>query len=232
MKKVHFLIISSIVIVAMQAQAQDPSGITENKRYALTQKKATFTIQPLQFFSHSLRLDFEARLGKGAGWLQLGPAIYLGVDDRDVPIYYYDGKKYHESEFSLHLREPYAELFGGGLDLNYKYFFNARRSLYVAAGVSIAGFNLQYLSREYLDDDKTQYNEVYNDQHIDRKAFNNFIGYQIPTRSTFIFDMFVGYTFRISKCDKNKPSFDDFWYSYGYNGVVVQTGFRIGFGLR
>ena len=248
MKKVRFLLLLLIWAVAIQAQEQevsrkqaqeqDVSGKTENKRYARTQKKVTFAIQPLQLFNNGLRYDIDVRLGDGPGWLQFGPAFYyVPENNRNSSNYYYDGRNYYRNDLMFQWREPYTELTGAGIDLNYKHFLDARRSFYFALGLSYTQFNVKYRSRdwtEYIEDGLKylEYGEGYNKQKIDRFGFNNFFGFQIPTRSAFLFDMFWGYAVRYSLYDEDKPAFNRDMFSYGYSGFVVLVGFRIGFGVR
>jgi len=238
MKRVCFLLLLLLWTVTLHVHPQGVSGNTENKRYAQTQKKFTFAVQPLQLFNNSLRYDFDIRLGNGPGWLQFGPAIYFSQDNNtNRPNYYYDGKDYFHNGFNWHWREPYSELKGFGLDLNYKHYLDARRSFYFAAGFSYARFDIKYWGRawkDYLEDGLTylEYTEEYRTQQINRFGVNNFVGYQIPVRGAFLFDVFGGYAVRFARSDDDKPSFNEDMFSYGYSGIVALIGFRIGFGIR
>ena len=78
----------------------------------------------------------------------------------------------------------------------------------------------------------TQYGESYNTQEINRYGINNFIGYQIPARHAFLFDIFGGYAIRFAFADDDQPSFNKKMLSYGYSGIVAMFGFRLGFGIR
>ena len=248
MNKFCYLLLISLGVTVMQVQAQESSqsptktqgasGNTENQRYTLTQKKVTFAVQPLQLINNGLRYDIEIRLGKGPGWLQIGPAFYFLKDnDGNYPNYYYEGKTFYRNWYSFHWREPYSELKGAGLDLNYKHFLDARRSFYIAAGLSYTRYNIKYWAKvwkDYVEDGLKyyEYGEDYNTQKINKFGINTFVGYQIPTRSAFLFDVFGGYAVRYSFADDDKPPFDNSIFSYGYSGIVALTGFRIGFGVR
>ena len=238
MNKVFFIFLFCATVI--QINAQGTSVNTENKRYALTQKKVTFAVQPLQLFNNGLRYDFEVRLGNGPGWLQFGPAFYYNSPSkRNVNTnYYYEGNNYNYNDwYYIHWREPYSELKGYGLDLNYKHFLDARRSFYIAIGLSYTRFDIKYLGRvwkDYKEDGLTyyEYREGNNTQQIERFGVNNFVGFQIPTRGAFLFDVFGGYAIRFSSSDEDKPSFDNDIFSYGYSGIVPLIGFRLGFGVR
>jgi len=238
MKKISYLAVVALFAVSLQIHAQQTSVSTENTRYAHTQKKMTFAIQPFQFVNNSIRYDIEIRLGKGPGWLQFGPAFYYrSFNSKEKPNYYYQGDLFYDSGYSWGWRESYSGLKGAGLDLNYKHFLDARRSFYFGIGLSYTNLNIKYWSQgleDYAEDGLQyfEYKQHYQIQHIDRFGFNNFIGYQIPSRHAFLFDVFGGYALRFTNCDENKPAFDAYMYSYGYNGFVLQVGIRIGFGIR
>ena len=228
----------TLCAITLQVNAQQSSVNTENKRYAHTQKKFTFAVQPFQMCNNSLRYDFEIRLGKGPGWLQVGPAFYFKpFDEREKPDYNYnEGGDYYQPGIYL-FREPYSGLKGSGLDLNYKHFLDPRRSFYIAVGVSYAHFNIKYWTwtwDDYIEDGLQYFTNVqaYRTQQIDRFGVNNFIGFQIPSRHAFLFDVFGGYALRFADSDKNQPAFNRFPYSYGYSGIVFLMGVRFGFGIR
>ena len=225
MKKVLCLLLAAWT-ATVSIYAQSNSGDPSSQRYLLTQKKYTFAIQPLQQFNNGWRFDFEMRLNDGPSWLQFGPTIYSATGETDNSLFY-------RHEYFLKLR-------GGGLDVNYKEFFNSKRSLYTAAGLSYNYFNIEYSKGEYIWIDYTEdglpYHEqafiIGNDtQHIHRIGANYYIGYQAPFRSPFLFDMFLGLSYRYSFSDKNKPRFNEYA-SYGYSGWALMIGVRIGFGIR
>ena len=236
MKKLCFLLL--LCACVMQTYAQFATDNTENKRYAQTQKKITFAVQPLQLFNNGLRYDFEIRLGNGPGWLQFGPAFYFLPNNTNNSAYYYEGNDYFYDRYNFSWREPYNKLKGIGLDINYKHFLDSRRSLYMAAGLSYTRFDIKYRSQDrndYIKDDIMYYYESgkgYNTQKIDRFGINHFVGFQIPTRGAFLFDMFGGYAVRFSFAEEDKPLFNNAMFSYGYSGIVALIGFRIGFGIR
>ena len=231
MKKALFLLLAWVA--SMHVYAQDPASVTEDKPYMQTQKKFTFAIQPMQLFNSSLRYDFEFHLGKGPGWLQLGPAFYYVPDNNQNNRYY----EHYGNRFGFQWSESYSEAKGMGIDVNYKHFLDTRRSFYMAAGLSYARFNIKFLGQVWEDyiEDGLKYSTYKDGQHaqqIDRWGVNHFIGFQIPAQSAFLFDVFGGYAIRFSSSDENKPAFDSYMFSYGYTGFVLTMGIRIGFGVR
>jgi len=241
MRKNSLFIWVAVCFFTSKLYAQDTSTDPFYDRYASTQKKYTFAIQPMQWFNWSLRFDFEMRLGDGPGWLQFGPAAYFlkNGDRNDSPHYIYDENDYFFNYWyhDISLREPFSKMGGGGLDVNYKHFINVSRSFYCAAGLSYTHFKIDYWGRawNHYIEDGLQYHAYmldYRTQHINRLGVNTYFGYQIPTRKAFLFDMFWGLAYRHSFSDKNKPSFNETMISYGYTGIVFLTGVRIGFGIK
>lgn len=232
MKKVFYLLFL-IWPATIQVYAQYNSSDPKQRQYTLTQKKQTFAVQPFQLFNNSLRFDYERRISDGPGWIQFGPAIYVAsYENRDKYRYSYDGTIAKHKGF-ISLREPYSEMLGGGLDINYKRFYDPKNSLYVACGLSCTYFDFKYLGWEWDDfiQDGLEYREYtkkYHNQHILRPGINCFMGYQVPSRHAFLFDMFWGFACRYSIADENKPAFNNYMFSYGYTGFVFITGVRFG----
>jgi hypothetical protein len=182
------------------------------------------------------------RLGDGPGWLQFGPTIYYLDKTENKPDHFYDGNSYYwEYGFYSYFREPFSKLKGGGLDVNYKRFLNPRRSFYMASGLSYTYFDINYYGavgtwNDYIEDGlpyhEYTYKVGYHSQYINRISVNQFFGFQPPTRSAFLFDMFWGLSYRHCFMDKNKPAFDSSPFSYGYSGLAFMMGIRLGFGIR
>ena len=208
-----------------------------DKPVTSTQKNFTIAIQPLQLFNWAWRLDFEARLGNSNGWLQFGPAIY-SVDKsggNENPSYYYYEDFYYYTNFwfDIGLREPFSKLNGYGLDINYKQFLNPSQFFYFAGGLSYTRINIKYFGRVFKDyiEDGLQYHESVSDFHtqtIKKFGVNAFLGIQIPNRSAFLCDMFWGLAYRHSFSDNKKYAFNNTMFSFGYSGVVLLMGVRLG----
>ena len=234
-----YLILCVVFPIAMHVFGQETSSNPTKERYALTQKKYTFTVQPLQLFNSGLRFDVEMRLGDGPGWLQFGPAIYYEKRESYTNYFFYGKRLYHGygwyNDIWGGFREPFSELRGGGLDVNYKRYLNARRSFYFATGLSYTLFDIKYRGwnwNDYIEDglEYHGYEFGYNNQYINRLGINTFWGFQVPTRRAFIFDMFWGLAYRHSFFDEDKPAFNEHMYSYGWSGPVFLFGLKFGFG--
>ncbi|MCL2737913.1 MAG: hypothetical protein FWE30_00525 [Bacteroidales bacterium] len=229
-RKIVCVFIWAACFAGLQAHAQSPAEDKSGKKY-------TVAIQPLQLLKNSLRIDVEMRINDGPGWLQFGPAVYY-YPKTNEPDYYYIGKHYHYTWYHrIHLSEPCSGMFGGGLDVNYKWFLDPKRSVYLLGGLSFAHFNIRYWGWAWSDyyQNELLYHEYlpdYRRQHINRTGINWLFGFQPPSRHAFLFDMFVGFSYRHSFSDKNKPSFDTNMFSYGFTGPVFVTGVRFGIGIK
>ena len=229
-----------LLAVTLNIYAQDISDDSFQPPYSSTQKKYTFAIQPLQGFNRAWRFDFEMRLDDGPGWLQFGQAVYSGnrYENDENPTYYYVGNDYHYiGRYYISFREPFSKIRGGGLDINYKRFIDHKRAAYFAAGLSYTHLKIDYWGwkwENYIEDGLQYHAYVldYRTQSINRLGFNAFLGHQIPDRGAFIFDMFGGFAYRHSFSDKNKPSFNNDMFSFGYTGLVFMAGIRMGFGVK
>ena len=237
MRKSLYLFVLAVCIFASHAHAQEQIENARPPRYLSTQKKYTFAIQPFQLFNNCWRSDFEIRLGDGPGWLQLGPTIYYANHEKDKPDHFYDSQNYDEHNF----REPFSKLKGGGLDVNYKRFLNARRSFYMASGLSYTYFDINFYGavgkwNDYIEDSLPYHEYIYtvgyHSQYINRLSINQYFGFQPATRSAFLFDMFWGLSYRHCFMDKDKPAFNKASFSYGYSGLAIMMGIRLGFGIK
>ena len=232
----------SVWFIAIRLNAQDTSADDlQTPSYELKQKRFIFAVEPLQWFNWAWRFDFEMRIGNGPGWLQFGPAVYYRNDNNSNYRYdhYYDYWSYY-IDYDMNgglLREPFSNLRGAGLDVNYKRFINRSRTFYIAAGLSYTRLKIEYMGMKwdsYMEDGLQYYRYMPGNQtqNINRKGINTYIGHQIDSRKGLHIDLFWGFGFRTSDSEKGKPSFSDYMFSYGYSGVVFLTGVRIGFGIK
>ena len=241
MKKRVSLLFLVMWMVTPHLYAQNES-VDRYARFKLLQKRYTITIQPMQLLlNNGLRLDFETRIGEGPNWLQFGPTLYMAKKNNVNPDYYYYDNDYHSGFGFTGFREPFFKLKGGGLDINYKRFIDPRLSAYLAAGLSYTHFNLNYYGvrsswKEYTQDGLLyhEYNYMFGwqNQHINRMSINCYFGHQVPSSFKFLFDMFVGISYRHSFSDKEKYPFNKYKFSYGYTGFVWMTGIRLGIGIK
>ena len=198
-----------------------------------TEKRNTITFQPLQLFHYGgLRFDFEQRLGKNPTWLQLSLTGYpmLSKKDKDKNSLFYD-----DTEYWNPFGDDFSSMWGAAADLNCKYFFNQKQSLYFGAGLSYGYFNVKYEGSSWVnyEEDQLEYYEYYSgeqEQIIKRLGVNMLFGIQIPTQSAFIFDVYTGLSYRHGIYDKYKRAYDEGFFSPGRRGTVFLLGMRIGLG--
>jgi len=231
MRKTLFLVLMAmwLFVSNMQAQVKESPA----PRYLSTQKKHTVTIQPTQWFNWGWRFDYEIRLNEGPGWLQVGPSFYWVTKESDS----FSGN-WNDTRKGFH--EPFKNLKGGGLDINYKRYIDRRRGAYVAAGLSYTLLNIDYYGgrgvwKDYMEDGLPYHQYTYtvgtHTQTINRFGMSYYFGYQIPSVEIFILDLFCGISYRHAFSDKSMWRFDKV-FSYGYNGAVPMVGVRFGIGVK
>ncbi|MDR1895404.1 MAG: hypothetical protein LBR10_01270 [Prevotellaceae bacterium] len=211
MNKISIAFILSFITITVSAQEEKLPHL---------EMQYTAAMQPMYLFNSGIRLDFEKRIKRSPSWLQISPSVYWVPKDDEYNSYLMSG-------------EELSGLFGIGLDLNYKYFFNPKESFYVAAGCTYTHYRINYrgdIWNSYTEYDLTYHTHEYGNakQNINRAGLNTYIGYQIPT-PYFLFDMYVGLGYRLSfRSDKFGERFDSSMISPGYRGVMFLTGVRFG----
>ena len=196
------------------------------------QKTITFAFQPLQLFNAGgLHIDIEKRLGNSPSWLQLGITGYpffLGSFDEDSS---YEGYLYTDRWYLW--GHDFSYMGGINVNLNFKHFFNKAQSFYLAGGISYGYFNIKYWGNEWysFQENGLEYHSIRytkQQQEINKLGINTYFGYQIPNRSAFLFDMFVGLGYRYGIYNEDRCEFDESILAPGYRGVTFLTGVRIG----
>jgi opacity protein-like surface antigen len=220
MNKILITLFTFLTVATSQTQAQEQT-ITIKLPHQL--KKYTIATHPFYGLNSGVRFDFEMRIKNTPSWIQIGTAGYL-VPRRDEEKY---------NQWVTITGDELNSLLGGGLELNYKYFFNNSESLYVAGGCSYSRYNIEYIDKYW--DSYIEHGLEYRmskfgilNQKIDKFGINTYFGYQIP-KPTFLFDMFVGLGYRYSlRSNIVANPFDNGMISFGYKGVVFITGVRFG----
>ncbi|MDR0714487.1 MAG: hypothetical protein LBF89_09565 [Bacteroidales bacterium] len=218
MKK--WTILTAVSLLAGIASAQD---VVQQPRI----NRLTFAVQPLPIFLWGVRTDMEVRIGNTRSWLQMGATIY--------PFTYREEAERDVWEYGIVSGDEYHSMWGGGLNINYKYFIH--RLLYVAGGPSYQYSNVKYWGNYWTDftEDGLTYHERKYDlarQQIHRLGAGVYFGHQRITRHSFLFDVYVGlgYHYGIPRY-KDMRAFDSTQFSFGYRGVVFLAGIRLGGGI-
>jgi hypothetical protein len=192
-------------------------------------KQYTIAFQPLDLYNLGWRLDFEKRIPNTPAWIQVSAVV------NSMPRYTYDdyNSRYENNQVLIN-GDEINSLAGGGLHVNYKYFFDPKETWYYAGGCSYSHYNVEYYDKRmhsYLDKYGLKYYtfDVKNfEQKINKLGISAYIGYQSP-RPTFLFDIYFGIGYRYSfRSDSNGRLFNRSMLSLGYRGFVFITGVRFG----
>lgn len=220
MKKLLTVLFAVTMFSALTAQ----NKFSPEERYPHLQKNYTVAIHPLYLYNAGLRLDVEKRIKNTPAWLQIGATGH------------FLSHKNNKFNYWALLGGSVNYLAGGGLDLNYKRFFNKKESFYFFGGCSYSHYSIEYFDRylySYPDPEnnlvhyyKYKYGNL--EQKINKLGLNICVGYQSP-QPTFLFDVFAGLGYRHSSKKNNEIKlFDDYMLAFGYSGVVFITGVRFG----
>jgi len=218
--------ISTILMLAASgvfffANAQSDSS----KRYMISQV-------PQYFLVNGIRVDYDRRIGNTNQWLVFGPQIYGATkqnrtdfaDDLDRYDYYGNNSDYR-----------YDRMFGFGLDFYHKSFVentNLPSGVYVAFGPMAQYFNIDLKKTEFIKGTDGYYDEsVKNVNESILKLGANFIfGLQDEIVENLIGDIYLGVGYRNSiylNGNYEDSKFTNFL-GYGYTGVTLVAGFRVG----
>jgi hypothetical protein len=223
----NFLSILCAAIMAVTSiSAQVPDSNLIN-RFPHMRKQYTIAIQPLYLYNLGWRLDFEQRIPDSPAWIQIGAAV------NSMPRTTLNGVPRNDNEWVLINGDELSRLIGGGLYLNYKYFFDRKETWYWSGGCSYSHYNIEYFDkymRSYTEDDLVYY--TYDDkkfkQNINKIGLSTYIGYQSP-RPTFLFDIYMGAGYKHSfYSDPDGRRFNQGMIGLGYRGFVFITGVRFG----
>jgi hypothetical protein len=225
MKKfLSILCVAIMMVSSISAQVSD-SNLAD--RYPHMRKQYTIAFQPLDLYNLGWRFDFEKRIPNTPAWIQISAVI------NSMPRTTYDQNHRYENDWILMDGDELNRLIGGGLHVNYKYFFNPKETWYYAGGCSYFHYNAEYYDRylrSFSQDNLVYYmfdvdNFV---QKINKFGVNTYIGYQSP-RPTFLFDIYFGLGYRYSfRSDSNGRLFNQNMFGIGYRGFVIITGVRFG----
>ncbi|MDR1203228.1 MAG: hypothetical protein LBL58_16585 [Tannerellaceae bacterium] len=216
MNKIATTLFLLFTISALSAQVETITG-----KFPHQEKKYSIATQPLYNFNSGVRFDFEMRIKDSPSWVQISPSGYW------MP------RANHDYNYWILPSGELNYLLGAGMELNYKYFFNRKESLYFAGGCSYTHYTIEYVDeywRSYSEDGLVYQVKEYGatKQRINKLGINAYFGYQLP-KPTFLFDMFVGLGYRHSfRSNSMAKPFNDGMLSFGYSGVVITTGIRIG----
>jgi hypothetical protein len=223
MKKFLSILCASIMAVtSIQAQVPDLAD-----RFPHLRKQYTIAFQPLYLYNLGWRLDFEQRIPDSPAWIQIGAVV------NSMPRTTNDAGHRYENDWFLLNGDELNRLIGGGLYLNYKYFFNRMETWYWSGGCSYSHYNIEYFDeymRSYTEDNLVYHTYGVGNfkQNINKIGASTYIGYQSP-RATFLFDIYIGAGYKHSfYSDPDGRLFNQGMIGFGYRGFVFITGVRFG----
>lgn len=185
----------------------------------------TVAIQPFYLADGGLRFDFEKQLGSPKQWLQLGIAGYYLSDKSNNPGDYW--------ETISSGGDNIMSLKGAGIWINRKAFIPSSRFVYISGGLSYKYLDVGYTGRGYIPyiEDGMQFYEYsdYKDNQVFNKVTGSLcLGLQTSLRYRIILDTYLGLGYTYSFYDEDKPSFNHDMFGYGYRGVTLIGGIRLG----
>ncbi|MDR1938902.1 MAG: hypothetical protein LBQ73_10465 [Tannerellaceae bacterium] len=189
--------------------------------------KHAFAVQPLYWMNNGFRLDYERQLKNPRHWLQVSG------------IGYYTDNEY--SLLSAWMLDSHSinEVWGSGLEVNYKWF-PFKRVLYTSAGLSAAHFTVKYDETamdyiSYVRDGLTYYEPQWENfeasQYFNRLGTNFYIGVQTKPTIRFLIDGYMGVGWMHSFYNKDRYYPPNYINTLSYRGLTLTMGLRIGFRL-
>lgn len=170
-----------------------------------------------------IRVDYERKLKDSKQWLLFAPQIYLDNDGND----------------------EYYQMTGFGMNVYYKLFLVhskkknenglSRTTVYFSAGPTFQHFSLQSIEEvpdEFTEEGITyiRFNTSEVTTKINKFGANANFGLQF-TFDRFIIDFYggVGVRYALDSDGDLMDYYNDNWLDYGYSGILLDGGVRLGF---
>lgn len=209
------LLFTILIIIPLLGAAQKEIQLKE-----ASVKKFAVGFVPQYAIMSGTRLDFDINLNKGNFWLVTAPQFYI---DRNSTSVYSD----------------YREMTGAGIDLQFRYYIDKRKSAngpYFAIGPVFQYFNIKKNGLETYNftENNAQYVSL-QDQLITTRNYkfgaNIIAGAQVLAYNQFYMDFYIGTGFRLSYNNRESGlsnQNNDSWIDRGYSGTLLVGGIRFG----
>ena len=188
--------------------------------------KQAFSIVPQYAAIYGIRVDYERKLKNGNPWIQFSPQLYLANNSY----------------------EEFDELSGMGMNVYYKKYLSlskakndngmSRSSVYFSTGPTFQYFNLvnvEEVPQEFTENGVTyiQFNPDDVSTKIYKLGANADFGVQF-TSGQFFLDFYggIGMRYSIGGGGVNIENYQDYWFDFGYTGILLDGGIRLGFFIR
>ncbi|MDR3060568.1 MAG: hypothetical protein LBU57_00455 [Dysgonamonadaceae bacterium] len=186
----------------------------------------TVAVQPLVLINGGLRFDFEKRLHHPNHWLQLGITGYFlpQISSGENKTYIIGIEE-----------EEIKGLKGAGINGGYKICLpSVSKSLYVMGSLSYTLSRVKYMEFGYhpfIEDGMKfyEYSAIMQTQTFNKIGANAIFGFQSSLEKKFLIDFYAGLGYVHSFYNASKAHFDESMFSYGYRGVTLVGGIRLGF---
>jgi hypothetical protein len=202
----------------------------------------TISFEPQYLLNASFRLNLEKRLNK-KDWLELNLTGYKlpHSDDEDediafLPFHTYDWDGYGTMFQTLGSDgDPFLGMSGLGIGLSYKHYFTS--IWYIGGSVSYNYFDIEYEDTGFhkyaTEHDLTYYSYEQTDlrQYINKVGGNIRVGIHPTFEHVFSVEPYVGIGYERSFSDKDKKAFDKTMFGYGYTGVFLLVGVKLGINI-
>lgn len=198
------------------------------------QHRYTIALHPFYLANYGLKVDFEMELKQPGQWLQF-EAIgrYTGWHSND----YKPGERQDLCTNGWDTIESggksFARMNGGGVGVAFKSMFQPN-GWYFSIGVSFNFYNVFYSDYGYIpyqEDGLTFFKYDIGNQNVKfyKPGFDFNIGKQVAITKHLFLDGFLGIGYDYSFYDANgENSYNSGIFSYGYRGITLSGGFRIG----
>ena len=205
MKKI-FIITLIIIGIILPVKSQDNSS--------------SFLVMgvPQYLITKGLRIDFDLKTQKPKKWVVLSPILYLNQNSDD---YLYD-----------------ENIYGGGIEVTFKQFLSKEdnaKGVYFAYGPKYVYNSIEKEGEYWVERNNLIYEEtgIYTTS-IHKLGINCFLGTQFDITENLFTDVYIGFGFRYSFLDYSEgegSSYSSSWIDYGYSGILLVSGIRVGVGL-
>ncbi|GEM_PF-6833771 len=189
---------------------------------------------PHNLIFNGLRLDFDIRMAKSAHWISLAPQIYYR-EKNDSPdtsqTYYYSDDR------------DFDNMKGAGLDVCYRYYINGEgtpRGGFMSVGLGYTFYQIQYWNLSWVNvpfgsSTAMMKKWAMQTQDMHQCQLSVFLGINWTHWTKLHWELYGGAAFRYTFMDENVPKnkrFNDYYWDYGYRGVALIAGIRIGVLLK
>ena len=193
------------------------------------------SVEPLHLINGGLRLNLEKK-GDQNDWLEMSLTGYL-LPHRDMQAIHRNwwdqdigGYSTANTDFDW-----ISGLHGLGAGAAYKHYFPGTHCM-ISTGLSYNWYNVEYPGydfQRYVEDGLPLYHYtlIYEHQSFQKLAVHVTGGIRTFFRHKFFMEFYGGIGYTHSFYDSNKRNFNDTMFGYGYRGVYLTAGVKIGLNL-